>query len=109
MDQVDQYSQNELQNMEDDRANMLNFQDGEQMINPPEEEDSELKKSNYEFFDLNTIRNTYLGNKMKQEEHSMKTEAIGIKKEGKGGKGKHLYLTKSFFQRLGPQYADLPI
>lgn len=56
--------------MADARENML--ADGEGMFDP--EEATDRLEANYHEFDINTIRNTYLGIKCKMDQSSVKPE-----------------------------------
>ena len=89
---------------------MLNSQDGEQMYDRYEEEEensSEKKESDYHIFDIRTVKDTYLSNKFKTEEHNLKSEVI--KQERVRRPGEVIFKNKSFFERLGPQFMHMPI
>ena len=66
-------------------------------------EDEERQTLNYHQFDINLVRDTYLGVKTKADPGGLKSE---LKRETKTGE---YYKTKSFFERLGPQFQDMPI
>ena len=72
-----------------------------------DQEDAEHQSyTTYTEFDMYVIKNTYLQNKFKTEQHQLKMEASSIKREKYDG---HKYTTKSFFERLGPTFKDMPI
>jgi len=81
---------------------MLNSQDGEEMYDRNEEDDNatEKKESDYHIFDIKTVKDTYLSNKLKTEEHHLKTEVV--KQERVRRPGEVIFKNKSFFERLGP-------
>jgi hypothetical protein len=75
------------------------------------DEPTERPKTTYDIFDINTIRDTYLGIKNVKAEQGVKGESRfknevpihKMKQEGKAGDAdRTIYGTKSFYERLGP-------
>ena len=99
----EQYSQNDVVDAADTRENLLG--DGELMADR-DPEDQQKVESCYQFFDLETVKESYLSNNVKAETILAKQESSPVKSEQKG---KVNFKTKSFFERLGPGYKDMPV